>query len=540
MNPALNPVVNEMLRRQMALQSIDDYANYMATSQHLDFLHAPAKHHRLITRAMDLLLTPLDAPEHPKDRWGDPVTKLLLTAPPGSAKSTYCTVQLPTYYLAKYPTRHVLCSSNVGDLAESFSRRRRSACMSQEWQNLSQTTLDPNASGIQRFYTLEGGSIMAAGAGKTIVGIRSNLNICDDPIESWEQAQSEGQLSKLWDWYEGEYRNRQHGIDGALEILMHQRWSRNDLAGVLLRMIDSGEERGWMVINLPTIIENESQLPDPVGRKMGERLWPENPAFQNKKLSELQRDPAKWAALYQQHPLDEEGGWVGPEYIQVITPKEWAERKKKEEFRYLAAGDLALSVNKGDWTVLIIAAVDYKRDLVITHMTRWRKSIEETVQKVYEISAEYPLTGWMFDDDNQTKVYTRFHYEYARSNQITPVSIDLMPMRGRDKEIRAAAIKGYFRSNRVTIVNEPTWAPDLIRAVLRFPGEPDDEVDTLGLIGRKIIQTSGIQVPKPPKSEPVQGLIIEKDGQNHLSLGLNTLFEDHERGQRKWNRLRIG
>lgn len=524
----------------MALESIDDFGNYMSTSQHQDFIHAPARHHRLLTRVMDLLFTPLDAPEHPRDRWGEPITKLLVTAPPGAAKSTYCTVQAPLLYLARHPDRHILCSSNVGDLAESFSRRRRSACLTTEWQNLSGTKLRADAMGIQRFYTEAGGSIMAAGAGKTIVGIRSNLNICDDPIESWEQAQSEPQLSKLWDWYEGEYRNRQHGIEGALEILMHQRWSRNDLAGVLLRMIKSGEERGWMVINLPLVIENDAQLPDPVGRKIGDRLWPENPAFENKKLTELQRDPTKWAALYQQHPLDEEGGWVGDEYIHIISPEEWAARKVREEFRYLAAGDLALTVNKGDWTVLIICAIDYKRDLVVCHMTRWRKSIENTVPEVYKLDTEYHPANWSFDDDNQTKVYTRYHYEYARTNELSPVAIDLMPMRGRDKEIRAAAIKGYFRSHRVTIVNEPAWAPDLIRAVLRFPGEPDDEIDTLGLIGRKVIQASGIEVPKAPKIEPVQGLIVEKDGQNHLSLGLDRLFADHERGQKRWNNLRIG
>ena len=118
--------------------------------------------------------------------------------------------------------------------------------------------------------------------------------------------------------------------------------------------------------------------------------------------------------------------------------------------------------------------------------------------------------------------------------------MDLMPMRGRDKEIRAAAIRGYFKSDRVFIVNDPKWAPDLIREILAFPGEPDDQIDALGLIGRKMVQTSGIEVPKPPKVEPVQGLIIEKDGKNHLSLGLDKLFEDHERGQRTWNKLRIG
>ena len=40
-------IANELLRRKLARESIDDYANYMSSSQHLDFLYPPARHHRL-------------------------------------------------------------------------------------------------------------------------------------------------------------------------------------------------------------------------------------------------------------------------------------------------------------------------------------------------------------------------------------------------------------------------------------------------------------------------------------------------------------
>lgn len=531
---------NELVRRELARSSLDDYANYMATSQHLDFVYPPARHHRLITRALDLLLTPLDDPRHPVDRWGEPVTKLLLTAPPGSAKSTYCSVQLPTYVLVKNPHWHILCSSNVGGLAESFNRRRRSACLTQEWQNVSDTKLNPEALGVEQFFTLRGGSIKAAGVGATIVGIRSNMNILDDPIESWEQAQSEGQLAKIWDWYEGEYRNRMYGVEGALEVLMHQRWSRNDPAGVLLRLIKSGEERGWAVINLPLVAPESSEEPDPVGREPGEVLWPENQAFNAARLETLQRDPAKWAALYQQQPLDEEGGWVGQEHIQLIQPAEWADLQRNHQYRFLAAGDIALSINKGDWTIWLMGAITPNRDLVICDMVRHRESIEDTVKKLYELNQTYRPTGWCLDDDNATKVFTRYVYEYARSQNVGPAPLDLMPMRGRDKEIRAAAIRGYFRSSRVFIVNDPRWAPGLIQAVLRFPGEPDDEVDTLGLLGRKMVQMGGIDDIVPKKPEPIEGLIVEKDGVPHLNMGLGTMFEERERGLATWNLRKIG
>lgn len=533
MDPQLQ---NELIRRQLARESIDDFANYMSSSQHLDFLYPPAKHHRLITRALDQLLLPPEDPGHPRDRWGEPVTRLLITAPPGSAKSTYISVQFATYYLARNPTHHILCSSNIDDLAESFNRRRRSACMSQEWANIAGTTLNPEARGVERFYASEGGSIMAAGVGKAIVGIRSNLNILDDPIKSWEQSQSETQLSKIWDWYEGEYRNRL--VPDGLEVMMHQRWSRNDPAGVLLRLIKSGEERGWMVLNLPLVAPEAVEEPDPVGRQPGETLWPE--WYTAKQLTEWQRDPTKWAALYQQHPLDEEGAWVGQEHIQYLQPAEWRQLQANNEYKYLAAGDLALSVNKGDWTVFGIVAIAPNRDLIICDIRRKQQAVEKSVDSLYELNDTYRPVGWLLDDDNATKVFERLVYETARSQTRTPPALDLMPMRGRDKEIRAAAIRGYFRSKRVWIVNDSRWAPDLVREILAFPGEPDDQIDMLGLIGRKVVETSGIEPRQTKEPKPIQGLIVERDGLPHLSLGLDALFEEHERGNHRWNNLRIG
>ncbi len=524
----------EIVSRRLAKTSLDMYANYVARSKHLDFAFPPAKHHRLITTALDRLLLPLDDPQHPVDQWGEPVTKVLVTAPPGSAKSTYISVQFATYYLSLFPEHHVLCGSNVIDLAENFNRRRRATCRTQEWENLAETALDPDASGVDRFYTLKGGSCIAAGVQKAIVGVRSNLNILDDPIKSWEEAQSETQLAKIWDWYETEYRSRL--VPQGLEVLMHQRWSRNDPAGVLLRMIKSGEEKGWLVINLPfNAYEDE---PDAMERGPGEPLWSQW-YVNNEKIKNAQRDPAKWAALWQQRPLDEEGAWAGKEHIKIIQPQQWAEMRRKHRYRFIASLDLALSVNKGDWTVFGMVAITPERDLIICDMSRKQASVEDSVEKLYEWNTGYGPIGWLMDDDNATKVFERLVYEYARSNHISPPPMEMMGMRGRDKEIRAAAMRGYIRSGRVSIVNNPKWAPDLIAAILRFPGEPDDEVDMLGLVGRKMVQLSGIKTPETEKPKPIEGLIIEHEGQPHLSLGLNELFAEREKGLNRWNTLRI-
>ena len=94
----------------------------------------------------------------------------------------------------------------------------------------------------------------------------------------------------------------------------------------------------------------------------------------------------------------------------------------------------------------------------------------------------------------------------------------------------------------MSIVNDPKWAPDAVREILAFPAEPDDFVDMAGLVGRRMVQMSGIEPEVKPEPKPIQGLIVEKDGLPHLRLGLDTLFEDRERELATWRKqvIQIG
>jgi hypothetical protein len=50
---------------------------------------------------------------------------LLLFAPPGSAKSTYVSVLLPSWYLAANPTHSILAATHNVEFAERWGRRVR-------------------------------------------------------------------------------------------------------------------------------------------------------------------------------------------------------------------------------------------------------------------------------------------------------------------------------------------------------------------------------------------------------------------------------
>ena len=72
----------------------------------------PAAHHSYIMKHLELVTR------------GD-LSRLLISAPPGSAKSTLASVFFPAFFLANHPTAQIVTCSHTETLAERFGRRVR-------------------------------------------------------------------------------------------------------------------------------------------------------------------------------------------------------------------------------------------------------------------------------------------------------------------------------------------------------------------------------------------------------------------------------
>ncbi len=481
----------ELLRLDAALATMSGFRAYLAPHDvSLDFAHPPAAHHRVIIEQLERL------------ERGD-ISRLLILAPPGSAKSTYCSIQFSLWHLARHPEQNILAASNTDALAENFNRRRRSVALHPEWCRLADTTLSEDQQSLSHFATRKGGGVRAAGVGSAIVGFRSHLNILDDPIRSFEEAQSATQLDKQWDWYTSDFRSRL--VPGGKELVVSTRWAKRDIAGRIIDLVKAGDE-DWIILRLPMLADEHG---DPIGRAIGERLWPDY-LLESQHVTEPMRDVRKWTSMYQQVPLDESGSWVGETHIQY-------EDAPPRTLRYVLAVDLALSANKGDYTAIVVAGIDAERNVHIVEAFRARCDIEQTIEKLFSLNEAYQPADWLIDDDNASKVFTRLLYERARTRG-TPVPLRKLPLRGRDKETRAAAMRGYFLAGQVFIVRA-AWNTDLHRELLSFPsGDNDDQIDCLSLIGRQLATMSAPALPTTQNRDPYEGWLFDGNGNSRATL----------------------
>ena len=302
----------------------------------------------------------------------------------------------------------------------------------------------------------------SAGVQGPATGFGANLGIIDDPIKDALEASSAKIRENVWEWYQSTFRTRMQ--KGGKIVLIMTRWNKDDLAGRLL--IDSGEN--WELLRLPAIADEED---DPIGREIGEALWPDQ--FDVAALEATKRavGPYYWSAMYQQKPAPREGGIFPLDKIKVIenvppSLTSWA--------RYW---DLAASTSEtASYTASVATAVDpdgaaYYRDPIRGH---WATPV--SYEMVVETARrEGPATTVVVEDKLWgTDLVNRLRFD----KRMAGIAIQPQGVIG-DKVLRAGAASALCYAEMFYIIQNDNQH-DFIEELVNFPrGEHDDWVDSV-------------------------------------------------------------
>lgn len=307
LNVSPQAAARELLRRRRGRESLVGYANAIdIPGKPVDddpeaWLFQPvetgvAAHHLLLLQAFERTAT---------RRHG----RLMVFMPPGSAKSTYCSVVAPTYIMGKIPDRRIILASYGQDLARRHGRRARQVVKSPGFASIFGCGVSASTSAADEWALTNGSEYLACGLLAGVTGNRAHGVVIDDPVRGREQADSPTIRNKTWDAYNDDLLTRL--IPGGWVVLVQTRWHEDDLAGRILPknyagesgMIECRDGKTWEVINLPAQAERSD---DPLQRKVGEYIWPE--WFDAGHWDTFKRQARTWAALFQQRPRPDEGG----------------------------------------------------------------------------------------------------------------------------------------------------------------------------------------------------------------------------------------
>jgi len=265
-------------------------------------------HHRIIADALDNVIK-----GHTR--------RLIINIPPGYTKTELAVIFFITHGLLINPRSKFLHTSYSGDLALLNSGIIKDIIQSDLFQSITPMELRADTKAKARWYTSQGGGMMAAAAGGQITGFRAGRMdktkftgalIIDDPIKPMD-ALSDAMREAVNRNFLLTVKSRL-ATEAVPIIVIMQRVHENDLTGFLLR---GGSGDRWAHLMMPAVIP---EYPDqyPTAYTHGEPIpytLPPGPLWEYKQNAEeldvIRRgNDYTWASQYLQDPTSTETAMI--------------------------------------------------------------------------------------------------------------------------------------------------------------------------------------------------------------------------------------
>jgi len=448
---------------------------------------------------------------------GKVVNNLIITEPPRHGKSTYSTVEFPSYYIGRDPARYIMTASYNAELATDFGREVRNIVADPIFKRVfPATTLAKDSQSAATWRTNSDGAYFGLGLGGSTSGRPANMLIIDDPYKNRPDAESPTVRKKVWEYYLSALRSRlqpTHDGQPAKTIVIHTRWHPDDLIG-RIQQLDEYKEGDWLHVNFPAILDEKL----PTERA----LWPER--FSLESLKKIQRvNPREFQALYQQKPTLEGGNIIQSDWWQFYPPD-----MLPESFSTLIiAADTAFKKNQGnDFTSIIPMALSHEGDIFILDLVKGRWSYPEAKLRLIQQNNLYRgrgLRGLYIEDKASGQ-------SLIQDLKLTS-GISVIPYKNQDDKVaRAHSVSPLVQGGRVFLPQNAPWLPAFLLQVEQFPdGAFDDDWDA-AMIGLDVLSKNNLSMEGGISTRPS---LLEEYNQNHdLIMGRSSLNQELTRTNR--------
>lgn len=460
-------------RAEARLRATDDLSGFIELTWEAVEKKAPFIHNWHIDAVSDHLM----AVER------NQIKNLIISVPPGTAKSLSVCVFFPSWVWNINPARRFIYASYSESLSLRDSLRCRQLMESEQYKEIFKPkwNLADDQNQKKRYNNTMGGYRIATSVGGMGTGERADYIIVDDPMKATDAA-SELQRENVRRWWFEEMSTRGANPKDEHRIVIMQRLHQADLAGLCEASGDYEVLKIPMEYNPKLISYSKLNWKDPRSTP-GELMWPDY--FDEAKVKSLKKTLGSMAAEAQlnQDPKPSEGG--------LFKRKWWKFYKElpKDIHTIIQYWDCAQKPGiTNDYSVCATWGESPTGSYLID---LWRQKTDgpglESAMKLQY--AKHKPSAVVVED----KSAGSSAIQYLQLSTTIPV----LPYQPKgDKEVRATAATPYVESGNCYLPEAHPLVEDFIQEHEQFPnGQHDDTVDTTSM---KVdwIKTRGITQPR--------------------------------------------
>lgn len=399
------------------------------------------------------------------------IPRLMISAPPGHAKSTYASRLFPTWRLGRKPRTQYLQAGHSQLFVENeFGKKCRDIVEDERYNDVFPGTMLSPASRAAGYWVLNNRSTyMTKGVGQGISGIRATLAGVDDPFASRADAESETIRNSTFDWFKADFMRRL--LPRCPVFIVATRWHSDDLCGRLEaenNQIKKGLAEGvpWEIVNLPALAVDDPAEPDPMGRKPGEALWPE---FYSRPILldiKAELDSKNWNSLYMGKPTDVEGEAIKKEWFKEgrfkIGPK------REDVRRRVMSVDTASKTNeRSAYTVATIWDETKDDHHYLRHVYRKRMEFTEMSTTLNNLADGWDVDAVLVEDKGSG---TQYIQQQADPNAARcPRPVIAIEVDNASKEFRMDGVTPMMQAGLVHLPENAPWLTDYENEIFAWP-----------------------------------------------------------------------
>lgn len=413
------------------------------------------------------------------------IRDLLITMPPGTAKSRALVMLVPWAWLRRPELRVLALSSNprVSSRDSVFARD----VIASEWYQGTfrpqwQVREDDDSKGS--FANTHGGSRLALGWSAKIIGQRGDLLLVDDPHDP-EEVESDPIREGVLERWDSTICHRTNDLASSCRVGICNRVHEYDWASARIA-------EGWTHLDLPMLYEAERACRTPLGtpdKRSAEGDVIDPKRFPQIELEKLRANTSerRWATLYQGRPAPAGGALIKTEWLRFWRRNDQPDAPTTrpsgcyqgpaqvlpEKLTVVITADLAGGklTRTGDFNA-IVAVARSGPDLFLLETWRERAAFPEVLDAFRGFASRYKGAPIVVEQAaSGAPVVATLQRELP--------GVIAQPPRG-DKVTRVESILHYFRALNVHLPQHWAWLDGAIAELTTFPSSRfDDFTDAL-------------------------------------------------------------